>query len=828
MHLKIKPLALLVSSIFAADMSLAQAVETTNVGQITVQGQAVAGDTGLIQQEESPKARSSVTKAAIEKQGASVTAFQTIQNLPGVSTFDQDGTGLFGGTIRVRGYNSNQMGMTLDGAPLNDSLNYSISIQEFADPENTCEVFLTQGSGDMEAPHVGASGGNIGISTCDPKDELGGKFLTAFGSNNYRKNFVRFDSGKFANDRAKFFISLSQATADKFKGAGSANRQHIDAKTIFDFGGGSFSKLAFLYNKMDNANYRTLSKSELASGGYNLDFGRVPPVHLPGVNGTAQDEVAANAGVMANGYYGFQNNPFENYQISMMNHWQLSSKASIDVNPYYIYGYGTGGNQLTSVTESNTGIHGGVKDSNGDGDTKDKILGYGSNISQTSRWGLTTKLNYQYDNHNLSAGLWLDSGLSRQYSPVVAIDSNGNSADYWLRNPSNYVQYQDGTPYNASRNWKTNVDASTLFLQDNFNLLNDKLNVLVGIKRQEVRREFNNMASGAAANGNGADYTVNQSFTNYLGNLGVRYQFDDKQSAFFNAGQNARAPENNANTGLVQTTAAPGYSTSIVNSVLVAKDAAGNVIPVRIASPNVQPEKSNNFDLGYRYSGEQLTFSGSIFYVDFKDRISSQYDPVSNLSTQFNVGRSRTKGLEMEAGYKLNQNWNFYGSLTRTDSTMLDDKVVVKATNGAATNLPTSGKKMPDTPDWLASLAVQYTQGAFYASAQGRYVGSRYTTLVNDDQIGGYTLFDLGAGYRFEKALFLKTPTLRFTLTNLFNKQYLSMNGPSGTSFANNVNPVVTSNGTVAGNVSSSGIPTTPSFYVGAPRAFQVSFSSDF
>lgn len=823
MKLKVKKLALLVSSLFLADATLAVAQETSDLGQITVQGQNQAPGAGLIQQDDAPKARSSVTREAIEKMGSTSTAFQMIQNLPGVSTFDQDGTGLFGATLRVRGYNANQMGLTLDGAPLNDSLNYSISIQEFADPENTCDVFLTQGSGDLEAPHVGASGGNLGINTCDPRDTLGGKFNFALGANNYNKQFVRIDTGKFADGRAKFFISMSKAAADKFKGNGSAKREHVDSKLVFDFGGGSYSKLAFLWNKMDNANYRSASKADLARFGYNYEFGTTPPRHLTPVAGTAQNEATSNAAIL-NNFQGFNNNPFENYQVSMVNHWQLSPKASLDFNPYYIYGYGTGGSQLLSVSEARGAnlLHGGIGDINGDGDALDTIVGYGSNISQTDRWGVTTKVNYQLASHNLSAGLWFDSGTSKQYSPFVSIDSNGNSSDYWMRNTSGYLQYADGTPYNAARNWKTKVDAHTIFLQDSFSLVNDRLNVQLGIKRQEVKRNFNNTASGLAANGNGADYTVDQKFSNTLGNLGLRLQLTETQSAFFNAGQNARAPENNANTGLVQTSASTNYTTSISNGVLVARDGTGNLIPVRIGSPRVGAEKSNNFDLGYRYAGSQLSLSGSMFYVDFRDRIASQYDPTSNLTTQFNVGKSRTFGFELEAGYKVNSNWNLYGSMTRTDSSMLDDKVAVRAANGTATTLSTSGKQMPDTPEWLGSLALQYSSGPFYATAQGRYVGRRYTTLVNDDAVGGYTLFDLGAGYRFNKAMFMQTPTIRFQLFNLFSRKYLSMTGPSGSSFTTNANATTGTNGAAIAAASA------PVFYTGAPRSFQVSFSSDF
>lgn len=823
MKFKFNKLALLVSGLFLTELVPAWAQETSNLGQITVTGAAEAPGGGMIQADDTPKARSSVSREAISKMGASSTAFQIIQSLPGVSAFDQDGTGLFGGTLRVRGYNANQMGLTLDGAPLNDSLNYSINIQEFADPENTCDVFLNQGSGDMEAPHVGASGGNVGISTCDPRDTLGGKFNLAFGSNRYNKEFVRFDSGKFANDRAKFFISMSQAGADKFKGSGSAKREHVDAKAVFDFGSGSYSKLAFLWNKMDNANYRTVSKADLARFGYGYDFGTTPPSHLTPGSGTAQNEATANAAILGN-YQGFNNNPFENYQVSMVNHWQLSPQASVDVNPYYIYGYGTGGNQLTSVSEARGSnlLHGGIGDLNGDGDTLDTILGYGSNISQTNRFGVTTKANYQLGSHNLSGGLWLDRGISQQYSPFASIDSNGNTSDYWLTNSAQYLKYADGAPYNAGRNWYTRVDAHTVFLQDSFSLVNDRLNIQLGLKRQEVKRDFLNFASGLTVNSGGADYEVKQTFSNTLGNVGLRYQLTETQSVFLNLGQNARAPENTANTGLVQTAAASNYTTSIVNGALIARDSQGNIVPLRIGSPKVSPEKSNNIDLGYRYAGNRLTLSGSVFYIDFKDRIASQYDPVSALSTQFNVGASRTYGLELEAGYKMNDNWNMYGSLTHADSSMLDDKVAVRAANGTATTLQTSGKQMPDTPQWLASLSLQYTTGPFYASAQGRYVGQRYTTLVNDDSIGGYTLFDLGAGYRFNKTLFLQTPTIRFQLLNLFDRKYLSMTGPSGSSFTTNANATTGTNGAAIAAASA------PLFYVGAPRTFQVSLSSDF
>jgi iron complex outermembrane recepter protein len=811
---------------------------TSEVGTITVQGAAGGPDQGLIQPEDSPKSRSSVSKQFIEKQVPTANPFQLLSLLPGVSVSDQDGTGLTGSTLRVRGFNSNQMGVTLDGAPLNDSLNYTINIQEYADPENLCNAFLTQGSTDIDAPHVGSSGGNIGITTCDPKDEFGGLAETAFGSDHFQKYFFRVDSGKVLDGRAKFFVSASKAKVDQFTGFGNADRDHFDAKGVFDFGGGSYSKVSMLYNRMINANYRTLSKADIARGGLFQSFGNVPPVHQPPGPGVQNDTTfAPNAGIFGstgNGYYGFNNNPFENYQISAVNHIQLTPKASIDFNPYYIWGYGTGGNQLAALKESSgqAALHGGTGDVNGDGDTLDTVGVYSSSVSETNRVGATLKLNYQLGIHALTAGIWHDAGHSVQTSPVVSIDDNGGTSDFWLRNQSDYLRYEDGTPIMLSRNYDTTIQAQTLFLQDAFSVLHDRLSITAGIKRQSVQRSFSSLASGiAGANAGGADYHLEQRYNNILGDIGLRYQLTDNGSVYFNAGQNARAPQNNANANLL-VLGGPDYHTSVVNGVMVAKDDAGNPVPLQLAPSRVSPEKSNNFELGYRYASNKLTFSSAAFYDDFQNRIATDFDPDSGLTTEFNAGKSRVYGLELESGYLLNSHWSVYGSLSYTRSEMLEDSILAPAVTagGTPTNalLPTSGKQFPDTPNWLGALSVQYATSSWYAFLRGHYIGKRYTSLVNDDSISGYAIFDFGAGYRFPKTGFAKSPMIRFNISNLFDKRYLSMTGPSGETFTNNVHPIVTPNGTIAGNLNSAGVPTAPQFFIGAPRSFQVAFSTEF
>ena len=130
----------------------AQAQQSSNVDKITVTGEGDKLGAGLMVDEDAPKARSTVTKAVIDKERPGSNPFQALTYLPGVNASSLDATGLFGGNLRVRGFNSDQMGFTINGAPVNDSGNFAVYPQEYTDSENLCEIFITQGATDTEAP----------------------------------------------------------------------------------------------------------------------------------------------------------------------------------------------------------------------------------------------------------------------------------------------------------------------------------------------------------------------------------------------------------------------------------------------------------------------------------------------------------------------------------------------------------------------------------------------------------------------------------------------------------------------------------------------------
>jgi len=780
-------LALLVTAICASPALWAQSTAATDVGRIAVEGAQGGTSTGLIVQEDTPKARSSVNRAHLDTLNPTANPYQAIELLPGVSTFSQDATGLFGGGLRVRGANSDQMGFTVNGAPVNDSGNFAVYPMEYADTENLCEIFVTQGSTDTEAPHVGASGGNIGMVTCAPKDKYTVSLTESVGDLHLNRTFVRLDTGKFADDSTKAFISYSKATADKFKGMGSALKEHVDLGLEFKPNDIWFASTSLLWNKAYNNNIRTLTKAQIAVN-QGLDFGTTPP---------AQTATAAPA----DGYYADNINPFLNLLWTGKVEYKASKDTSFSVEPYYWYGHGTGGGQLQILNENagSTLLGGGIgKDLNGNGNATDpKALVYGSNVTETNRPGVTFKTNTRWGNNDILAGYWYEQARHVQTAPRELLNAAGQAPDPWQFNSDSYILQQNGQPVMA-RNEITVSTASSLFAQDTINLMDDKLSVQAGLRNASIQRDFTSYANlnGALATGSQfGDYSISKTYSMLLPSVGMRYRLDGEQQVFANVAQNMKAPGN------------------FSFEKLLVGGAIGTITPgvlsgATMRNPTVDLETSTNLDLGYRVAKDDWTFSGSVYYIDFNNRIASAYDAATNLSIDTNVGKVITQGLELETGYKLASNWTLYGSMSYTSSKMQSNLIT-----GATTTEATGGKQMPDTPEFMSALSVAYNSSNWYGNVDLKYTGQSYSTLVNDETMGDYSVVNLTAGYRLAGDTFFKKPSIQMNIVNLFNANYLRISSPSGSSF--------TTRAQGAGG-------SAPSYYVSAPMFMSITLRSEF
>ncbi len=765
----LKPLTLAVLTVLATGFAHAQ--QSTEVGKITVTGEGDKLGNGLIIDEDTPKAKSTVTRAQLEKTRPTSNAFQALNMQAGVNAMSVDATGLWGGSLRVRGFDSDQMGFTVDGAPVNDSGSFAVYPMELTDQENLCEIFVTQGGTDTEAPHVGASGGNIGMQSCGPEAKRRFRVSQSIGQHDFLRTFLRYDTGKIGNFSG--FISYSKTSTDKWRGEGEAQREHVDGKMEYDLGKGSKASMGLLYNWMMNHNFMRTTPATygLVGNGYNYDY--------------SARQFSSGTTPNSN-YYDYNRNPFKNFLITPKLALQLNTSTRLDIEPYYWYGYGgsTGqyslkeGTSSTSTSASaSTLVHGGIPDMNKDGDKSDTFYAIRESLTETNRPGITTKITKIYDNHKIMAGIWAERAKHRQTQPYTYLGTDG-SFNAWMH--QDILQMADGSPIQG-RDWLTYTNAHSVFAQDTIDLLDSRLQVTPALAWKEVRRDFQNFPNIGFSGSNSGNYyyRIQQSYRQFQPSLTSSYTLNDRTQVFGGVTRNFKTPGNFS------------FGNLAINATSTA--------PV-----TVKQETAWNYELGTRYRGDWYKASITAFYVNFKNRIASSFDPDAGITHDWNVGDSTIKGLELEAGTNPWRGLSFFGSLSYTKST-IDTNMLASAT----TYYATAGKQMPDTPKHMMSASAQYATGPMLFNLAAKYTGKRYMSMVNDTELKGYTLLDFNAAWKIAENIngTFKNPTLRLNVSNLTNQKYYISSLGSGS------------------NISISGA---ASVYTGEPRFTSMTFQVDY
>ena len=697
--------------------------ETSDVGTIGVQGKATAGG-GYMVPEESIKGRSTVTKEALDKQAATGNAIDKLKYTPGLNISSEDNTGLSGFRFTMRGMNSDQVGMSVDGMPINDSGNYALYSNLLGDPENIDQIFVTQGAAESDGPHIGSSGGNIGIVTIRPTKETGAFVKQVVGSNATRKTFARLNTGEI--NGLSNWLSVSHTEGQMWRGSGAVRADKVEWNSFFDAGNGNTANLILKYHEQDNNSYSQLTKAQFQQNGRKYD--PYPATPTVGSNGKY------------NSYYALAQNPFQTFTAVLNTQFKLADNLALSVIPYYYWGNGSGvGSSAYALNRGSN--QGGVFDLgnlptaaqyNADG-TPNSGVYYRPSRTQTWRPGITTKLTWDLGDHSLQFGYWYERARQSQTQPFIPLKSNGKPVDTWPDSNSAIVDANGNQVQGRDR--FTVTPAQKVWAQDTW-YINPDWTFIAGLAYMNVERDGTNHGSL-----NERPEKRNQTYNKLLPNVGLKYQLDERDQLFYSLSRNMRVPQNYA------------------------------LYDKGVDSINLEPETSWNHELGWRYSGDDMTLAATLFYMDFKNRQVSSKD-INGDAADINVGAVTNKGLELEWSGQLPHHFNYYTSYTYTKAEQQDDMTVYNA--GKPIVLPTSGKQFANVPKNMLAANVGYDDGRFYGTFGGKYTSKLYGDLTNDEAISGRTVFNLGAGiYLPVDKKVVKDATLRLNVDNLFDKKYL-------------------------------------------------------
>ncbi len=161
------------------------------------------------------------------------------------------------------------------------------------------------------------------------------------------------------------------------------------------------------------------------------------------------------------------------------------------------------------------------------------------------------------------------------------------------------------------------------------------------------------------------------------------------------------------------------------------------------------PQTAWNYEIGVKseWFDKRLMINLAGFHSDVRDLQVMTYDVASMSYVGDNAGSASIWGVELDAMARilpgLDAELSFGYIWTRMDDYKIRD------TTGQVTDY--SGNKVPYTPDFTASFALQYRhECGLFLRGEVQHFGNMYWTEANEDSRGHVTLVNARVGYEFE------------------------------------------------------------------------------
>jgi iron complex outermembrane receptor protein len=779
----------MIGSLVAAGGAMAQSTGTQEVDALVVT--AAGGPRsieGFITAQTAAKTRSVITQEFISTQAAGQTVAQSLNLVPGLNFTNDDPFGSAGGNIRLHGLDGSHIGLLIDGVPLNDAGNYAIYTNQQLDPELIEQANVNTGSADIDTATASSTGGVINYTTLKTSNDASLLLVPSLGNYDYKRIFGLAQTGSFGPWGSQAWVSASYQNYEKFKGPGDLTKKQINFRInqpIRD--NGDFFSLTLNYNENRNTFYYSanlgtatgfcdvaktqvcIDETKSDPAGWDVDY--LDTYVLPSKGPGAQSVPAANSAVRS--YYGYRLNPSNTGTIRGSSRYSITDNLRLTVDPSFNYTLANGGG-VTAVSETAGPLRGannaaGV-DLNKDGDLSDTVLLYTPSNTNTRRYGLDASLLWTVTpDQRIRFSYAYDYGRTRQtgeYGPVT--DSGA---------PENVFSGKDGygVPVLAADGRVVQKrDRFSVATLNQFSLeyqgafFDDKLNVSAGVRAPYLTRDLSQYcytpvtntssvyctSEVAIAQPNGLFRFASQNTTNYFGpqsktkkyhdllpSVGATYKLTSAVQVFGNYTEQQSAPKVD---NLYTLTSAGTLGT-------------------------VKPETSSSFNGGLRYSSPTVVASISAFHTDFHNRIVSTRSQTDDTIIDRNVGNVRTQGVDAEIGLSPTRGLTLYASASYIDAIVTNDIFVSTAAGYA----PTKGKTLVETPNWTFGGRVAYQAGPVTLGVQGKWVGSRWVTDVNDLKTPSYTVIDADVRLDVPEVSGMKS-YLQVNVTNLLDEKYFA------------------------------------------------------
>ncbi|WP_178990853.1 TonB-dependent receptor [Winogradskyella schleiferi] len=685
---------------------------------------------------------------------------EILKSTPGVYA-TKAGGGFGDGRINLRGFDSENVAVMINGVPVNDMENGRVFWSNWAglgDVTSTMQVQRGLGAARVAVPSIG---GTINILTKTTDVEEGGNVMTSLGNDGYTKFGVTYSTGLMDNG---FAATVSAAKTD---GDGYVR-------------GTQFNSVSYFVNVSKKINDQ--HKLAFTAFGAKQRHGQRQNRQLIETYKKSPDGIKYNQDWgYKNGQVTFiEDNFYHKPQISLNHYWNLNDKTSISTAAYVSFGSGGGGGTMRSDADipgfENDGVFKFTNPEYRIGNFGpldfDRIVN--ENIANGAN-GSNAALRASRNDHNwygvlstlksdLSDDLVLLAGLDyRNYTGIhfrevtdllggqfIINDDNVNNVTGVAREGDKVSYFNDGLvgwigffgqlEYDINEKFNTflSVNASNTSYKRK-----DYFNYLDGDPLQETDR-FNFLGFGAKGGGN--------------------YRLDSNHNVFINLGYFEKAADFDA--------VFPEFNNEEINE-------------------DAENQKIMSFEVGYGYRGEKLSANVNLYRTAWRDRTETIPFQLNEDETGFaNIlgVNAIHQGIEIDFVYKATDKLDLTGMVSLgdwrweenvTDVNILDEEQEVVATvdlfiedvpvgDAAQTTfaLGTNYKFSPET-----RFTIDYN---YFARLYSDFDPSDRGTEGAPDpwEVPDYGVFDTAFSHSFPFGNFEATLIAR--MNNVFNTKYIS------------------------------------------------------
>lgn len=651
---------------------------------------------------------------------ANMNPYSVIAYSPSVNFTPVDTTGSnepsYHDPIRIRGKSQSGPGgvYMINGMPISSNPGGG---KQLMDMENVTSIDLLKGYIPTDK-NLGFSSliGKVDMNMRDAQAKEGAEISQSFGSDDFMRTFVRFDSGKVGD--VAIFGSFSDLGNNKTKGEGKLRRLNGTIGLSYTPNNVFKAKIAAISNSDDHHNYYNLSYAEASDLGsnFNKDFATAKP--------TASNDV---------NFYDWNKQSFDTTAFLGELKYIPTSSDAITIKPYY---------------KKDTGSY------------------WYSNVSSDGNTSKNRVMNWKMD-HDLFG---LTAAYDHEFSEALK-----TKIGYWY-----HKQLPPGPPSDQEKykvvNGNLVFDGYGVLAENDYHILQspfaqlsgtvDKFSYVGGVQYQTFKLGSlkSHTANASAATSSDYDTAIAttavdpwasvdaKTFNTWIPSLYLGYAFTP------------------STTGYIDYSRTYGFDVNLFPTYISNRSSfvAKNVTLQQLWD-KLDLELSDNIDIGVKTTVGALTLNPSLFVSFVQNKQANIYDPTYGVNYPANIGDALGYGAEFSAYGPINEQLELLLGLSYNRYQFTQN-----FQSGATTTVETDGKQLPDAPKYMAKAALSYHIGDWTLTPSARYTSSRWGDVANTQKIDPYTIVDFDLAYRIAQFMGSHNALLRLTATNLTNEKYIA------------------------------------------------------